>query len=463
MSQTEMRLTGSETNVNIEKIDLTSICVDFIRVLQRMWLYVVILAVIGASVFGVHANNQYQAYYTASATFTINIRAEQQNGTGASTSYFDNEAAEQMAIIFPHILTSGVLQRRVAKELGVTSVSGMISADAVENTNLLTLSVRDQDPERAYATLQAVMNNYPAISEVIVGKLNMKLLDETGVPTVPDNPKDIKKSVAKGALAGAALGCAWMGLVTVLRKTIRREEDCPRYVNQKCLGSVPFVHFKERSKKVEKRINIAEETTSAEFKEAIRIIRNKVERSAKENSLKVILITSALAGEGKSTIAVNLAISLAQEGKQVALVDCDLRNPSDSGILNMEIKNGLVDYLNKSAKLSECMYKASFHGVTDKIKLLFIPGGKAVADGAALLSNERMKEVVASLKDRMDYVILDSAPVGLLTDASIVAQYADGAVFIVKKDFAKADHILNGMEHLAESNIHMIGCVLNGD
>ena len=170
------------------------------------------------------------------------------------------------------------------------------------------------------------------------------------------------------------------------------------------------------------------------------------------------MVTSALAGEGKSTIAVNLAISMAQEGKQVALIDCDLRNPSDSAILNIDAKKGLVDFLNKSAKLSECMYNASMLGIVEKIKFLFIPGGNAVSDGANLLGSERMKQVVESLQDRVDYLILDSAPVGLLTDASILAQYADGAVFIVKKDFAKADYIL-----LAESNIHMIGCILNGE
>lgn len=463
MSQTEKRLIDSETNVNIEKIDLISLCVDFIRVFRRMWILVVVLAIIGGAVLGYYEDRRYQAFYTASATFTINIREQQQNGTITNTSYFDNEAAEQMAITFPHILTSGVLQRRVAKELGVSSTSGTISAYAVENTNLLTLSVRDTDPERAFTTLQAVLNNYPALSEVIVGKLNMKLLDETGVPTTPDNPKDLKVSLMKGAMAGTALGFVWMGVVVLLRRTVRREEDCPKYVNQKCLGSVPYVRFKERSKKVERRINITEESVSMGFKESIRIIRNKVERSARENSLKVILVTSALAGEGKSTVAVNLALSLAQAGKQVALVDCDLRNPSDSAILGVKTEKGLIDFLNQSAKLTDCMKKVELTSVYENNRLLFVPGGKPIADGANLLGSESMNQLVTSLKNRMDYVILDSAPVGLLTDASVLAQYADGALFIVKKDYAKVDYILNGIGHLLDSNIHMTGCVLNGD
>ena len=463
MSQTENRLMSSETNENIEKIDLAILLVDFLRAFRRMWLWVVVLAILGGGLLGAYEKLQYQPYYRASATFTINIYNEQLGTSGSDTSFFDNEAAEQMAITFPHILTSGVLQRRVAQDLGVSMITGAIQASVVENTNLFTLSVRDTDPERAYATLQAVMENYPAISEVIIGKLSMTLFDETGIPTVADNPLNLKRDVVKGAVVGAALGMFWIFVVSFMRRTIRREEDCPKYVNQKCLGSIPTVRFKERSNKKERRINIAEESTTQEYKEAIRIIRNKVERSARENDLKVILITSALAGEGKSTVAANLALSMTQEGKRVALVDCDLRNPSGSNILNETVEKGLVEFLSKSEKLSECMKKITVPGIREKNELLFIPGGEAVADGATLLGDALMKSLIASLEERMDFIILDSAPVGLLTDASVVAQYADGAVFIVKKDYARAEHILQGMEHLAESNIHIMGCVLNGE
>lgn len=464
MSQNQNRPEENLENEDLQKIDLFTICVDFLRVFRHMWLHVLILAIVGAAVLGVRANGNYVPYYTASCTFTITVREEQNNGSVTTTSsFFDNSAAEQMAITFPHILTSGVLQRRVAAELGLSYVPGSIQADSLEDTNLFTISVRDTDPERANTTLQAVVSNYPSISESIVGKVNMNMLDETGVPTQPDNPKDIKGDVMKGAVLGGGLGFVWAALIAVFRKTIRREEDCPRYVNQRCLGSVPFVHFKERSKKVENHLNILNESVGFDFEEAIRIIRNKVERSAKENTIKVILVTSALAGEGKSTIAVNLALSMAKEGKRVALVDCDLRNPSDCSILGVEAEKGLIDFLKKDIPFQECVFSGKLEGVNDRTKFMFIPGGKAVADGANLLGTARMKKVVDSLKEHMDYVILDSAPVGLLTDASVLAQYAEGAVFIVKKDFAKADHILNGMEHLAESNIHMMGCVLNGD
>lgn len=446
-----------------ELIDITTFLADYFRIFRRMWKRILLLALVGAVFCYFRGNAAYQPQYTASATFTINIRQEQQDGTVGNASFFDNSTAEQMAKTFPYILTSGVLQRKVAAEMNQGAMSGRLSAEVMKDTNLLTISVTDIDAERAYQTLQAVLHNYPEVSEVIVGKVNMESLDETGIPPLPDNVKNLKPKAVKGGIAGALLGMLWAGVVMISRKTIRREEDCPKLVNQKCLGSVPRVRFKERSKKIEHHLNITEEMTDQEFAETFRIIRNKVQRSVRENNLKSIIITSTLAGEGKSTIAVNLALSLAQEGKRVALVDCDLRHPSDSAILNMEEGEGLSEYLQDKNTFEKCLLNEKQLGLEDSMKMVYVQGGTAVADGSELLGSKKMQDVIKLLEKKMDFVIVDSAPIGLLTDAGVLAQFVDGAIYVIKKDFAHADHILEGMEHLAEMNVHMIGCVLNGD
>lgn len=447
---------------NNGRIDVSALLLDFLRVVRKMWLRFVILIVIGALVSGLMANFSYSAKYTAYTSFTVNIWDEEDDSGFAA--YYDNEAAEQMADTFPYILTSGVLQRKVAKDMGTAGVSGSIDASVIENTNLFTLSVTDSDPQRAYDTLQAVIENYPSVSEAVVGRLNMNILDESGVPESPDNPKDLKKDAVKGGVVGFAIALLWAIFVTLTRRTIKSEEDCQRYVNQRCLGTVPFVRIKERSDKTKRHLNIMKRTINADFKEAIRIIRNKVERHTHSGEMKKILVTSALAGEGKSTIAVNLAISLAQEGKRVTLVDCDLRNPSDSEIMGVDPEIGLIDYLDGDVDFKKCIMP--FNNMIDgqeSLKLYFIPGGKAVADGSNLLGSDKMKELIDVVSNVSDYVILDSPPVGLLTDASVLGQFADCAMFIVKKDFAKSQHIMDGMEHLAESSIPVIGCVLNGE
>lgn len=443
-----------------DKIDVALLVTDYLQLLRVMWGRVVVLALIGAALFGWQEYRNYEPYYTASTTFTINIRNAQGDVTNV---YYDNSAAEQLAKTFPYILTSGALQRRVASELGVSYITGTIQASSVENTNLFTLSVQDKNPENAYNILQAVIKTYPILSESIVGKVDMKVLDESGIPSRPSNPRDLPKNAGNGAVIGAVLGLLWVLAIFFFHKTIRREEDCIKYLNQRCIGAIPFVVNKERSKEVERRLNITDEKIEPEFREAIRIIRNKVERSAKEQGFKTILITSSMPGEGKSTVAVNLALSLAQEGKRVLLMDADLRNPSDGKILGFEPKFGLIDFLKGEAKLKDCMYGAASVGLDSKMPFIMIPGSFAVEDGDNYLGNRRMKLIVENLEDHVDYLLIDSPPIGLLTDASLIAQYAEGVIFVIKKDYVKSDDVSRAIECIAEGKIHMIGCVLNGE
>ena len=458
-----MGVQENEKSQEPELIDITEMVSDYFRIFRRMWAWVLILTLLGTGIFYIRARVQYQPRYTASATFTVNIQRDQQGvGESGTVAFYNNSAAEQMAKTFPYILTSGVLKRKVAKDMGTGSVTGNIEANVAENTNLLTISVTDRDAGRAYAILQSVIKNYPEISEVIVGKTNMEMLDETGIPPEPDNPKDFKKSALKGGLFGFLIAALWTALLVVTRRTVRKESDIHRWMHTRCLGTVPEIHEKRRSGTSQTRMVLTDPKVEEKLQESFRMIRNKVEYHAHEYHLKTFLITSALAGEGKSTIAVNLALSLAQAGKKVVLIDCDLRHTTDRKILNLDPGEGLGEVLEHKKKLAECIIKSKDMGLDPEMRLMFLPGGTSLRDGSELLGTEFMHRIIARMEEWADYVILDSAPAGLLTDAVVLAQYADAAVFVVRKDFARVDHIMDGMEHLAESQVQIIGGILNG-
>lgn len=453
----------NEKNQELELIDITELLMDYLRIFRRMWAWILVLTIMGAGVFYVRAQKQYIPVYTASATFTINIQSDQKNSDSlGTTSFYDNAAAEQMAKTFPYILTSSVLKRQVARDMGTSGVTGDIKASVAEKTNLLTLSVTDVDSERAYEILQSVIDNYPALSEVIVGKTKMEMLDETGIPSEPDNPKDFRRNAVKGACLGFLLGAIWTGILVITRRTIRKESDVNKWIHTNCLGTVPQIGFKRRSKQMKERLVLTDTNIEKVLQEPLRIIRNKVEYNAREYKNKIFMITSALAGEGKSTLAVNLMLSLAQTGKSVALIDCDLRHPSDRVILGVEDGPGLCEVLSGKAEYEDCLLNSDEMGLPQEMRIAFMPGGESIEDGSALLGTDRMKEIIKSMEQWADYVILDSAPTGLLTDAAVLAQHADAAIFVVRKDFARVDYIMDGMEHLAESNIQIVGGVLNG-
>ncbi len=443
-------------------IDIVGLLKEYLRTLSRMWLWVLILTLAGGGLSYARSYFSWQPSYTASATFTITASQDTGTDTTGVNSFYDNATAEQMANTFPYILTSGVLSRRAAAQMGQEQVSGQIQASSENNTNLFTLSVTDSDAGRAYETLQAVITCYPEVAELIVGRTNMELLDETGIPAYPDNPRDGRAALGKGAAVGCLLGLVWTALVMLSRRTVRKKEDFQNMINMKCLGEVPQISLKKRSRQTKNVLNIMNEKTDPDFLEALRLIRNKIEYSVWKHKHKVILVTSALAGEGKSTLAVNLALSLAQNGKRVALADCDLRHPSDREILGLEQGQGMYEILRRKIKVSDALLSAEQMGMDKEIHFYFLPGGETVDDGSRLLGTERMQKIIETLAQNVDYVILDSAPVGMLTDAGVLAQYADSVVFVVKKDYARADHILDGLEELSGSRIHLIGGILNG-
>ncbi len=456
--------TQNEENKQTEEglIDIVGLLTDYFRTLRRMWIWVLILAVAGGAFSYIRSYMTWSPRYTASATFTITASQDGSDSTTGSYAFYDNSTAEQMANTFPYILTSGVLSRRAAETMGREAVSGQITASSEANTNLFTMSVTDSDAGLAYETLQAVIQCYPEVSEVIIGRTNMQLLDETGIPAYPDNPRDGKGALVKGAGAGALLGLLWAGAVTISRMTVKKKEDFQTRAHMKCIGEVPQVTMKKRSRESRNVLNILNEKTDPAFEEAMQLVRGKVEYSAWRHHSKTILVTSALAGEGKSTLAVNLALAFSKSGKRAALIDCDLRHPSDRKILGLEEGSGLYEVLTREARLGDVLLTGKDMEMDEEFKFCFLPGGKAAEDGSRLLGSERMQKVIEAVQEKVDYVILDSAPAGLLTDAGVLAQYADSAIFVIKRDFASTTHIMEGLEELSESRVHLIGGILNG-
>ena len=448
-----MESTEKERIEETEKIDIISLAGDFLYGLKKLWLLILVLTLAGAGISYFRTSYTYTPQYVASATMSV---------TAPGGQYIGAQTASQMAEVFPYILTSGVLEDVVAREMGMDSVPGSISATAEEGTNLLTMSVTSDDPQMAYDILHTVIDCYPEVAEFVLGNTSLTILDETGVPSDTQKEVVVRGSYRRGAVMGAGAGLVILCLYILLKKTVKSKDKLKSQINLPDMGSLPYIRNKKRKKKPEQnKESLINARTPASYQEAMRRLRIRVLKEVEESQTKTIMVTSSIPGEGKTTVAVNLAISLVRQGKKVVLVDCDLRNPSIADFLGItEQRPGIDSVLHKKAAVTDVLTEIDVNGEN---KLTLLLGEEEEKTDISLLGSKRMEGLIAELKNMADVVILDTAPAQLLADAALMARFVDAALYVIRYDYTKMYKIREGIQALAMSKIKMLGYVFNCD
>ena len=430
-----------------DKIDITELLHDFLQGVKKLWWLVVLLTVLFAAKSYFTTTTTYQANYVASATVSVSSM------TGTS--------AEDMAKVFPYILTSGVLEDVIKEDLGVESLPGTISVVAEEGVNLITISASAADPQVAYNLLVSVMENYPQVAKFVVGETKLVILDETGVPSDTAREEIIRGSYKRGALKGAMIGCAILLIYVLLRRTVKSKDKLKKHLNLMDCGTLPHIYAKKRKKDTfNSSVSLLNSRISQGYVEALRKIRIKVMKEMEIKNYSTLLITSSIPGEGKTTVAANLAIAIAKQGKSVILVDCDLRNPSIAGVMNDQEKHpGLGAVLTGKASLKEAVVPVEVSGGS----LYVLYGSEDDEESVRLLGSKKFDSFLRVLKRQADVIILDTAPSGLLADAPLLAKYVDAALYVIRYDFTKLRQIRDGVQSLSMSGVDILGYVFNGD
>lgn len=190
--------------------------------------------------------------------------------------------------------------------------------------------------------------------------------------------------------------------------------------------------------------------------EAYKSLRTNVAFSIAGGDSKCIGITSPNRGDGKSSVSVNLAISFAQIGKKVALVDCDMRLPTVAHKLGIKRSPGLSDYLVGEKSINECIFNVSKYGFA------VVPAGNIPPDPTTLLESKEMRELLAVLRNYYDYIIVDLPPVLPVPDAMILSNYLDGYLIVVKNGSAEFKNVSDTLKQLQFADSKIIGFVYNG-
>ena len=425
---------------------------NFWESFKSMWWIVAITTVAFALVVYIIFVATFVPMYKSTARFTILPLVNSDASSGASVYNFNfNETlSAQMAATFPHIINGGFLTEIISADIG-RPINGEISAKAIEDTNIFEIYVTSDSAQDAYDILISMINNYPKIAEHVIGDTRMNMLagSEPVLSDQPYNSGKVYTYVAIGAILGLAFGVLLVVIKVYTSKTVMNKKDIEVAFNGKSICEIPFVASKRSNKK--NTIPKASSQMSG-FSESIRVLKQRVKLNATTNGIKIIGMTSAVEGEGKTTISYNLARSLSTTGKKVILVDTDLNKRSIQAVLNRknQVENvGISEIITGKLQINECI-----NSVSDTFDVLF-----AGSEQVKFVKRDYIA-IFEYLRTYYDYVIVDMPACGTAESASL-ADFCDGLLFTIKWNSTDRNRILNAIKYLAFSDTSIIGYILN--
>lgn len=441
-----------QNNQEQQPINLINVLIRFKNAFFQLWPLVVVLALLGGILFFFQAKASFTPMYESRAIFTVDSGYDI-NDIFSTGAYYDQYAAEQLAAAFPHILSTDMMNDLVVQQLDKGYITGYATAEAIVDSNMLVLTVRDRNPKDAYDYACALIDYYPQLAGVMVDKPQMHIMSNPSLPTEPYNSFSGLGSTVQGVLIGTMLGMIIVFLCGLLTRTIQTADELKSTVNLPILVALPKVTQKKRRSGVNTLITA---DSDPNMSESIRGLRVKVKKLLSEQSKKTILVTSTLAGEGKTTVSINLAQTLMHDGHKVVLLDADLRSQSIARTLGEKATgNGLMDCLKDSeVSILDCVR-------TTKNGLSFI-SGRSTEKRHYSIDTAAVQQILKILSQHYDYIVIDTPPSEVVSDATALCRCADCVLYVIKQDYAQKGQVLNAVTSLHHKDVKIAGCVFNG-
>ncbi|MBR3322292.1 polysaccharide biosynthesis tyrosine autokinase [Candidatus Saccharibacteria bacterium] len=412
---------------------------DFFSYLKRYilgFVVVIALAVTGVLVYDL---NFKKPVYQASTTVVI---AKSDSADSSAATLNDVNASQKLTATYSEIAKSELVLNQVVEnlELSSTSVKDLnqnITVKPIEDTSILKIQVKDLDAKQAAVIANEIAQVF---MKEVAGIYKLDNVSQLSVPEVPEAPanntlnRDLILAVAIATLVVA--GFAFVRFY--LDDTVKSGDDIEKTFGLPVAGRVCKSDAKKNGEEL-----IVEKMPKAIVSENIKSLRTNLQFTAVDKDIKTILITSTNAGEGKSFVAANLAISFAQADKKVLLIDCDLRKGRVHKLFKVLNRKGLSNLLTDDLKnMNDYITNTSVKNLS------IITCGTYPPNPSELLASKKNKRLISSLRTKYDIVILDGAPVGGLADSVILASLVDEALIVTrdastaKSDFAAAKDVL---------------------
>ncbi len=431
-------------------IDIFNIIRDLIK---DGWL-ILLTGLIAALCSYVITDIIYQPVFLADATLVVTSK-------GSNNSYDNLSTANSIAGSLTMILGSDIMKKKVALDIGTDDIPYDIIAEVIPETNLINLQVSASSPKVAYQVIEAILHNHTTVTDNLFKNTILDVMKTPKVPMFPINMQNLSGTMKKAFCIGAVAMGVLLSALSIMRDNIKNEKEILRKLDTRLFGVIyhenKYKTLRSRIRRKKKTILITNSTVSFHFVECFKKLRTKLEYKTSQKGHRVVLVTSVLENEGKSTVATNLALALAQKSDKVLLIDGDFSKPSLYKILQKEVQ--------KEQEIGNCIIQnydikdAIFYDEINGIYLLI--GSKLYQNSTDIVAKEAFQRLLLVTKNIMDYIIIDAPPLSVSADSELLSDLADASILVVKQDSARTKDINEAIDTLTDSKSELLGCVFN--
>ncbi len=456
--------------------------IDLRRLLGAVWKkawIVVLSALLCGALALVGTKFLVTPQYQTSVLFHMGVKTPIGNTVSSNDIYTAKNFVDSYIVILKSRTTLNEVIDRAGVDCTYGEVLGMVSAAAVNETEIFRVTVTNPDPFEAEKIANAIADVVPNRISTIIKGSDPKVLEYAITPRTPSSP-NYYTSTALGLMLGALLAAGIIAVIAMLDVTIKDEEDIKSVCRYPVLAVVPNMrrlskrsysqkYGKQSAEKAKKhKGKIGTDLTAVigadiDFAaaEAYKLLRTKLQYSlAGDQSCRVFMVSSAMAGEGKSVTSSNLAYCLAQLGKKVLLMDCDMRRPTLAESLGLMKYPGLSECLTGANSIHEVLQQIST-GENDKNPLYVISAGIAPPNPIELMDSEKMHNTLSELRKQFDFIIMDMPPIGDVSDALVCAKFADGVLIVARQNYGNRISFREAVQQFEFINVRILGVLFN--